>query len=115
MDLYRLLPQFWSQNRETCPMWDTVLNELLDKHEPVVVDTNTVKVGNFIVWVANYPCGYGNLYSHKYPHLKGLPKVKTRIRLKKILEAQREKISREEREKQLALFEAEYYNVTTQQ
>lgn len=112
MDLYRLLPQFWSQNCETCHMWDTVLNELLDKHEPVNVDQYTVKVGTYPVWVANYPYGYGNLYSHKYPHLKGLPKVKTRIRLKKILEAQREKIFREEREKQLAFFEDEYYSVS---
>lgn len=116
MDLYRLLPWFWSQECETCLMWDKRLNELLDKYEPELNHSgHTVRLGNFDVWVENYPYSYGTLHSDKYTHLKGLPKVKTRIRLKKILDAQREKIYREKREKELALFEAEYYNVTTQQ
>lgn len=79
MDWERLFkPRYWSQNYPTDLNWDAALNAALDKHV-VELGNYTVDVGQFRVWIENWPYAYGYLYGDK----KGLPKVSTRKRLRK--------------------------------
>ncbi len=84
MDWYRLLPQFWIQNNPTSLMWDAALNDLLDKHEPILDARGFVcQIGPAIVWIENWPYAYGRLYS---PDMRMLPRVSTRFRLRREIE-----------------------------
>jgi len=93
MDWYRLFnPLFWIQNEPTSEEWDRVLNELLDKYGVTSVNQYTARVGNLEIWVCNYPYSFGHTHNSVFrpeqPSLYNnvLPKVKTRIRLKKMIE-----------------------------
>lgn len=79
IDWYRLLPPYWVQVHPTSKAWDKVLNELLDRGPITEIGDHTAKVGGAVVWVANWPYGFGNPYGKE---AVGLPKVATRKRLR---------------------------------
>ena len=90
-DFRRLIPKFWIQNYPTNDEWDKVLNELLDKADRGEV---TVKLGFMTiffndkeVWAANWPYRFGHPYPAYYAEQYILPRVKTRIRLKKLIDS----------------------------
>lgn len=77
---------FWYQNYETSDQWDEVLNIALDRFGITGLDTHTVNVGPFEVWVANWPSAFG-YNRNAYPEV--LPRVATRIRLRDMVLAAR--------------------------
>jgi len=82
MDLLRLLPPFWYQGRETSESWDRALNKALDIGITSVGPHEAI-VGPFTVWIANYPYAFG---FNRADALELLPKVRTRIRLRRAIE-----------------------------
>lgn len=83
MDWQRLFrPSFWQQLYPTSDVWDEALNDALDKHPITDVGAHTCRIGNLIVWIANYPYAYGRL---RNPEIGVLPRVKTRIRLREMV------------------------------
>lgn len=82
MDFYRLLPIYWTQNTKTSDVWDKHLNHLLDTVGVTSVGYFTCKIGDVEVWIENWPYAYGSLYGGG----SGLPKVKTRKRLREAVE-----------------------------
>lgn len=83
MDWQRLIPRYWMQNYPSDKEWDKILNHLMDTCEPEF-DHMTVRFGPIEVWVSNYPYAFGYPYRHKQEYL---PYVRTRKRLKKIVDA----------------------------
>jgi hypothetical protein len=83
MDILRLLPQFWLQNKPTSNAWDKVLRAAFRKHGLVLVDDHEAKVGPFTIWVSNYPYAFGN---DRRDPLGRLPRVWTRILLRRAIE-----------------------------
>jgi hypothetical protein len=79
IDWMRLWPMYWLQNERTDWEWDAILNDLLDKHEPMG-ESLTVKVGKVEVWVGNWPYAYGSPYGMNVKDV--LPSVRTRKRLR---------------------------------
>ena len=91
-DWYRLTtPRAWTQIYPTNWEWDAILNSLLDKHDPVILDEYKCKIGSAIVWIKDFPYAYGH---PRNPDLRILPSVKTRYRLCRILEKQVDAIRR---------------------
>lgn len=83
IDWMRLWPMYWLQNDRTDWELDAILNDLLDKHDPVEKYL-TVMLGKVEVWVGNWPYSYGSPYG---PGVKEvLPSVATRKRLKASIE-----------------------------
>lgn len=80
-DWGRLDPRFWLQNEPTNWEWDTILNDLLDHHEPKL-GYLTVTLGNVEVWVSNWPYAYGSPHS---PEANVLPSTATRKRLRAVV------------------------------
>lgn len=89
MDLYRLLPGYWAQNYPTDDCWDAALNIALDKFGITAIDYLTVSVGPFEVWGSNYPYAFGY---DRADGLQRLPRVKTRMRLRRMLLEQRRQL-----------------------
>lgn len=85
MDWYRLLPMFWYQNAPTSLEWDRALNDALDKYGATLIDAYTCRVGGCEVWIGNWPHAYGYSWSPKSCNF--LPKVSTRMRLRRIVGA----------------------------
>jgi hypothetical protein len=83
-DWRRFLPRYWSQNDRTDYEWDGLLNDLLDIEQPLKISDHYCKIGDFKIWISNWPYAYGNLEGSDC-----LPSVSTRIRLKRELESQR--------------------------
>lgn len=80
MDWQRLKPRYWLQTTKTDLEWDAILNDLLDRYEPISDGYgNTVKLGNIEVWTGSWPYAYGIPYS---PECYVLPTVATRKRLR---------------------------------
>lgn len=71
---------------ETDLRYDEILNAALDKHGVTLRNNSeTIYVGEGMeIWVANYPYAYGYLFSPKL--VKTLPTLKTRKRIKKMVE-----------------------------
>lgn len=46
---------FWLMNEPFNKEWDKKLNELLDKHEFTEKSKYTAKLGNYTIWIKNYP------------------------------------------------------------
>ena len=90
MDWRRLWPRYWLQNYVTSLAWDRQLNDLLDKHQPVLDFTGYVcTLGEIDVWVSNWPYAYGSRWLGivgDHP-TKALPTVKTRLRLREAIHA----------------------------
>lgn len=85
MDWYRILPLYWFQNSATCPLWDKALNEALGRYPVENVTGYSCSVGPLKVWIANWPYAYGSDQNGSSEEL--LPKVATRKRLKKAVDA----------------------------
>jgi hypothetical protein len=84
-DWWRLVPIYWWQNEPTNREWDAMLNRLLDEHSPVK-GYCTARLGPVDVWASNWPYAYGSAW--RPVERDGLPMVRTRRRLRKMLEAQ---------------------------
>jgi hypothetical protein len=84
MDLGRLRPGFWFQNKPTSAVWDWALNHALDTFGVREVDAHTAAVGPFTVWISNWPYAFGY---DRADALELLPKVATRIRLANMVRA----------------------------
>lgn len=79
-------PLYWASCGETCRHWDKKLNNLMDLNTPFEKEGRyTVKMGGFIVWVENYPYGYGEDREDS-SGLKPHPKMSTRRRLKRYIQ-----------------------------
>lgn len=91
----RLLPKYWFQQGPTDWDWDTILNEILDTADKVKVGNHTANIDGVDIWTSNWPYAYGNCYSYS----SGLPSIKTRHRLRKLIEATRKRQFRETIEK----------------
>lgn len=81
VDWWKFVPGFWMQNDATNRVWDAALNEALDVFGVSNVDRHTCQVGPFQVWIENWPYAYGN----KHPGDTGLPMVRTRRRLRRMV------------------------------
>lgn len=82
IDWMRLRPMHWLQNSPTDWEWDAILNDLLDKHDPIR-GYMTVTIGKVEVWVSNWPYAYGSPYGSGL--LDVLPSVATRKRLRSMV------------------------------
>ena len=82
--LYRVNnPRFWQQNEPTSWQWDKVLNELLDDHKVIVTGRNTCEIGDYTIWISNYPYSFGYVYNREDVLQMSvvLPAPLTRVRL----------------------------------
>jgi hypothetical protein len=82
MDWGRLIPGYWVQNYPTDLEWDAVLNTIMDEAKEVHLSAYTTKIDGIVIWTHNYPYAYGRCYSIRET---GVPKVKTRKRLRKFV------------------------------
>lgn len=59
-----LNPKWWSMNYSFNKGHDILLNKLLDKYEFKEISQYTAKLGNYTIWISNYPYAVGidNLY-----------------------------------------------------
>jgi hypothetical protein len=77
-------PSSWIQSAPTDWGWDAALNAGLDKN-PIFGDGLFIKkVGVFNVWIGNYPYAFGTRWLNGYDG-SGLPSMKTRRRLKRLI------------------------------
>ena len=90
IDFYRLIPTFWMQNTKTCIKWDRELNLLLDYLDDaplphlnnIKINDYTINFGEKSIWISNFPYNYG---SNNRKGNRVLPKVKTRLRLRRVV------------------------------
>jgi hypothetical protein len=78
-------PLYWSQLYPTCWEWDALLNEILDKAEKIENRTYTANIDGVEIWTSNWAYAYGSPYV-RMNKTDVLPSVKTRKRLKKVVE-----------------------------
>lgn len=52
-------PSFWLMNHSYCPVHDTILNKLMDKHDFTDIGAFTAYLGSVEIWIANYPYSVG--------------------------------------------------------
>lgn len=83
IDWYRLLPGYWYQHSPTDWEWDKILNESLDELKSIKIRPYTATLDGVEVWTSNWPYAYGTWYS--YGDLSGMPSVKTRKRLRTVI------------------------------
>lgn len=88
MDIWRLLPGFWTQTKPLSDAWDAALNRALDVHGITSTDAHSAMVGPFKVWTSNYPYAFGYNCTDS---LEQVPRVRTRRRLFKALRAFQER------------------------
>ena len=92
MEWRRLLPKYWVQLEKTDWAWDKKLNELLDSNPTITLGYLTVFLNNAEIWVGNYPYSYGQLYTPaRGSKATGVPSIKTRNRIKDIVDRLEEK------------------------
>ena len=85
MDWLRVItPSAWLQLHPTSMEWDKRLNYLLDNHD-IKLGYLTIDIGGVEIWASNYPYAYGS--AHDGSSFRNvLPTVKTRKRLKKLVD-----------------------------
>lgn len=93
----RLLPMYWYQEGPTDWDWDATLNEILDNAKEVGLSTYTTTIDGVRIWTSNWPYAYGSFY-HNGSN-EGVPSIKTRHRLRKLIEAGRKQQLKETIEK----------------
>ena len=54
-----LNPSCWMRLGRTSKVWDRQVQELMATHKFTNYNGYTAKLGNFVIWVANYPYSYG--------------------------------------------------------
>ncbi len=97
IDWYRLLPQYQYQQSPTDWEWDALLNDILNNAKQVKLSTHTAEIDGVTIWTSNWPYAYGAFYHHG--NSEGLPSIKTRHRLRALVEAGRKKQLQETIEK----------------
>ena len=66
--LERFFKFFWLSSDNYDPVWDKLVNALIDKGEVIEVDTYTITFEEgYVVWIKNHPWCSGNSY-----HREGL-------------------------------------------
>lgn len=86
IDWRRLIPSYIYQSYPTNWEWDEALNALMDKY-PIQMESEYRAIfGKTEVWIANYPYAFGSLYG---PNKTYLPSVKTRMRLRNLIQKQK--------------------------
>ena len=92
MDWWRIItPKAWFQHQDTDSEWDAILNDAMDRHDPVWSDNlASVAFGNLTVWAADFPYDSGGAYM---PYIQNapLPFVRTRMRLELMRRAEVER------------------------
>jgi len=91
IDWYRLLPKYWFQTYKTCDKWDKELNQLLDQeplHSPTLY---SIYLKNVYIHASGWPHSFGCKYDLRtnlveFQKAPVLPRVTTRLRLKKRIE-----------------------------
>jgi hypothetical protein len=95
MDWGRLIPGYWVQNYPTDLEWDKALNTLMDEAKEVHLKSSyRTEIDGVVIWTHNYPYAYGHCYGR---FVTGLPKVKTRKRLRQFIFEARSKAILESR------------------
>lgn len=89
IDWYRVLPQYMFQEFHTDWVWDELLNDILDNVENIQTHAHSTKLDKVEVWTSNWPYAYGSAYN--ITRVSGLPSVKTRKRLKSVVEEAKRK------------------------
>lgn len=83
IDWWRFAPAYWFQNTQTDRVWDAALNLALDHYAARMVSGYTCQVGPFRIWVSNWAYAYGHRMEDRG---EGLPLVRTRRRLRRMLD-----------------------------
>lgn len=89
IDFFRYLfrPSYWLSQYPVCKVWDEKLNYMMDNGFDVKrVDGYTVIIGDYEIWVTNFPFAYGKDWTVRGDFL---PKRRTRERLAKYIQTQR--------------------------
>ena len=87
IDWQRLFkPYYWNQNYQTCWEWDALLNDILDKAEKVEKTLHRTNIDGVELWTDNWPYAYGRPILSYRGTVNVLPSVKTRKRLRNILD-----------------------------
>lgn len=88
-----MMPWHWLRNKSVSNGWDRQLNAYLDDPNTKIAHDHygyTIIINDdILVWVGNYPYGYGNYYGTKKKYGMGndyLPKRSTCVRLKEIVD-----------------------------
>ena len=76
-------PHYWLSIESTCYKWDARVNYLLDNYTPTSISSHVIVINNINIWIANYPYAYG---SHWGGPSDVIPRPKTRVRLKKVVD-----------------------------
>lgn len=76
-------PMFWIQNYDTCYYWDQKILELMKKETPRFKN-HTIFLGEYEIWVKNYPYAYGRHYEG-VDSGNPLPSPITRVMLKSFI------------------------------
>jgi hypothetical protein len=98
-------PMYWLMNNPYSEGWDDLLNHLMIQYKDdyVLGHVNdgkiyTIKFGDFVVWVQNYPYAFGTLYeapkvyTEKVPGYRGVrPSRLTILKLHKMINDSMEK------------------------
>lgn len=88
--------------KKFCKMWDSKLNQLMNKYEGVLCHTDcTITFNKTEVWVGNRFYAYGHLNASFSDYKEFRPKVSTMLRLASIHDALKKK--KEDRRREIYL------------
>lgn len=79
------MPDFWLMNYKYNWKWDKILNDNISKGVVVRISACECQVGDVLVWVSNYPYGYGTPFTLKLGELPR-PSRRTILKLKKLID-----------------------------
>jgi hypothetical protein len=52
-------PSCWIRMKPTSKAWDKELNVLIEKCEPKLLNAYEMKLGDYTIWISNFPYWYG--------------------------------------------------------
>ncbi len=81
MDFFKFMfsPSFWIRNYSTNKILDESLSRGIDESGVHIIDRHYCKIGETVVWIANYPYAYGTV--------KGVGGMPSRSTVNKLREA----------------------------
>lgn len=82
-------PHFWLMNNRYDKSLDELINLLLDRYDFTEIDYSTANLGDFVIWISNYPYSSMMIYDENVHKLR--PSRLTILRAKKKLDNCRKK------------------------
>lgn len=98
-------PSFWISIHKTNKTMDTIVRRFIENPPDgwyECKDEHRISLEGYKIWVANYPCSYGQVYTTRYSSdgLEELPSRRTRYLLNKFITEYENNLLREVERKQ---------------